>query len=1035
MWALALGVVLGSGVARAQIETAQSGNWSSGATWVGGVVPTSGEVVILNTHTVALTAVNQIPAAVDLTVDGVLDLANRNTALSVLRGSGMVRQASTGSITLTLGSEASSTFGGTITRTAGTLSVTKIGTGTNTLTGVNSYNGTTTVNAGELSVSGANIFTGALTVNAGTLKVTGSGTIGSGALFLAGGATVDLSERVGVLTLGDTQAVTIRGHGATVALITGGGSGLTLGATAHLHLDAYDGETVPLAVSGGGNLTLQSGNTVALTVYGAPLSATDYLLITNGVAGDLPGSCVIQGTGRAAGTTAEWVMEDGDLTLRLAPYTPTHDPADIVTQSPGGDWYDAATWLGGVIPGPGDRVAITHDVTLPCGTHALESATVSPGAVLTFETWNAVLNAVDVTNNGTMTHPVQNATAPDPVSGEWVPDNRVWIVCSNLTVGATGVIHGDARGYAGVMSGAGLGPGGALVSGNRGSGAGHGGRGGQGYTSVVSAAGPAYGDPVYPLLPGSSGSYGGAGGALPSGNGGGAILIDASGRVTINGRVSADGQKGNPYKGSGSGGSVLIQCQTLQGDGTLRADGPDASTSGGGEGGGGRIAVHYDATAQALLPIPVLKLSVKAGKHAVFDSVSEFGTIYLTDTRLLTAAVTDIRGWLYVPGFTSWSLDSLALTNSYLGIMADGFELSVTGDVGGSGNRLLAFRSNVTVTVGGNLDSDLVLENGSTLTVAGDLRLPTASLPNYQSRMEGTDLLVGGDLDLEYIWQFAGAATNGLIDYGALITVSNAMTVASGATFYLTSHPTNGGSALIRAGSFTLAQGATINADTRGFGGTSTVSYGPGRGSGGGYRGGGGGYGGRGGYGSSGGNPYNAGGVSNGLPFAPLLPGSAGGYGNGVVSSFGGGLVRIEADEVQIDGTITANGERKDYPGSGAGGGIFIKTRIYSGGPDAVLQANGGSYGSQGGGVGGGGRIAVWRGKVDAAVTAKILAGLQDELSTRLVVTDGFPTYLGTAEAIKGLNDPWDKTAHEGHDGTVIFLTVLPPPGTLLLLR
>ena len=276
--ALALGMILGSGVARAQIETAQSGNWNLAATWVGGVVPTSGQVAILAGHTVALTAANQIPAAIDLTVDGVLDLANRNTSLSLLRGSGMVRQASTGSITLTLGSAASSTFDGTITRTAGTLSLVKTGTGTNTLTGANNYNGATTLHDGALSLSGANTLPGAVTVNGGLLAITGSGTIGSGpltvnagtlkiadtgtpgsgAILLAGGATVDLSERAGVLTLGDTQAVTIRGSGATVALVTGSGAGLALGAAARLHLDAYDGATVPLAVSGGGSLTLQS---------------------------------------------------------------------------------------------------------------------------------------------------------------------------------------------------------------------------------------------------------------------------------------------------------------------------------------------------------------------------------------------------------------------------------------------------------------------------------------------------------------------------------------------------------------------------------------------------------------------------------------------------------------------------------------------------------------------------------------------------------------------------------------------------------
>lgn len=695
------------------------------------------------------------------------------------------------------------------------------------------------------------------------------------------------------------------------------------------------------------------------------------------------------------------------------------------TGEAGENWFTPLNWDQKTIPIDNAEVIINTgaDILLTNSTAALASLSMS-GGTLRMTNWTTCLQATEISLTG-------GTIRPEAAFDDTSMSNRIWIICSNLTVGASAAINADALGYAGVLSGDGNGPGGALASGNRGSGGGYGGHGGQGSTSAITAPGWPYGDPAYPLMPGSSGSWGSAGSAGdPSGSGGGAVFIDASGQVTLEGTISANGERAKNYKGSGSGGGILIQCRTIQGSGVLSADGGDRSPIGsGGDGGGGRIAVHYDSAAQALLPVPALTISVKAGLYAVLASVSEFGSIYLTDTRLLTETVTNIRGWLYIPGFTSWSPTSLTLTDSYLGIMAEGFTLSVDGDISGSGNRLIGLQTNATVTVGGNLDCGLDLNTGSVLTVTGNLRIPPADLPNYQSRTKATDVSIAGNLDMEYIWHFTSALTNESDDYGSLIDIGKDLTIASNGVLYLASHFTNGGSAFIRAENVFIAEGGTINADERGFGGVGLVSYGPGAGGPGGSRGGGGGYGGRGGHGYSSG----VGGITNGMAYAPFMPGSAGGYGNGLSGGLAGGLVRIDADTVVVDGTITANGQRGGYMGSGSGGGIFIRTRTFSGGSNAVMRANGGNYGSISGGTGGGGRIAVWQWTIDDGVSEKIFSGYAEDLGDRITVTTGLDSYAGIAEALKGENDPFAGTEDGAEDGTVFFLTILPPDITLMI--
>ena len=135
-----------------------------------------------------------------------------------------------------------------------------------------------------------------------------------------------------------------------------------------------------------------------------------------------------------------------------------------------------------------------------------------------------------------------------------------------------------------------------------------------------------------------------------------------------------------------------------------------------------------------------------------------------------------------------------------------------------------------------------------------------------------------------------------------------------------------------------------------------------------------------GGYGGNGGNGQTSGncpsGISGGLTYGsetqPIDFGSAGGPGGGnlgtAYSNVGGGAIKIVTQNLDISGTITANGgDGANQSGAGAGGSggsIWIDTEHIAG--TGTITANGGIGGAsqlipqEYGGAGGGGRIAIY---------------------------------------------------------------------------
>ena len=136
---------------------------------------------------------------------GIVDisqLTNGGMTAGSIEGPGTVRL---GANTLTVGgNNLSTTFSGVL-QDGGTAggsggSLTKVGTGTLTLSGTDTYTGATTVDAGVLNVTGALTSTTNVTVNGGTLNVTGSvsdPTINSGGLLTGTGSVGDTTVNAG----------------------------------------------------------------------------------------------------------------------------------------------------------------------------------------------------------------------------------------------------------------------------------------------------------------------------------------------------------------------------------------------------------------------------------------------------------------------------------------------------------------------------------------------------------------------------------------------------------------------------------------------------------------------------------------------------------------------------------------------------------------------------------------------------------------------------------------------------------------------
>jgi autotransporter-associated beta strand protein len=242
------------------------------------------------TDTLKLLAANQISdtSVVTLTNAGsaVFNLNGSNETIGALTDSTAGASGASvqlGAGTLTFGDSTNHTFAGIISGTGG--SVIKQGTGTQTLSGDNTYTGPTTVDAGALLVDGSLAAASAVTVNSGA-TLGGTGTA-AGAVTIADGGILAPGHSPGTLTVGslslgnasllnyDLRTPGVIGSGVNDLTIVNGN--LTLDGILNTTALAGFGPGAYPLISYGGALT---DNTLNIGTVPAGFMASNFTIIT-----------------------------------------------------------------------------------------------------------------------------------------------------------------------------------------------------------------------------------------------------------------------------------------------------------------------------------------------------------------------------------------------------------------------------------------------------------------------------------------------------------------------------------------------------------------------------------------------------------------------------------------------------------------------------------------------------------------------------------------------------------------------------------
>ena len=820
----------------------------------------TGVTTVASSGVLVLGASNQVPAASNVSVAGMLSMGGFNQSIAGLSGAGIVDGAN-GAPTLTVGNNnQTSTFSGVLENTAGSLALTKIGMGMLTLSGTNAYTGQTTVSSGVLSIAGTNSLPG--------WSSAGSYSVANSAALAVGNGVTD-SNIATILGIGNFAA------GASLGFDTTAGSRTYAGVLA----DTGNGP-LGLVKVGVNALTLTGSSTYSggTTVSGGTLQLGDGM--TNN--GYVPGNILNNATlvfANPSGQTWSGVISGSGALAKAG--------AAMLTLA-GADTYTGPTIVNsGALLNVSNSAALQYSTLTMSGGTALFNSSLPVGSAFTLGGLSATGGSI--TNSGGSTSTLNifggSTTASCLISGNIA---LVYSGSGNLTIGnlvdtysgGTTVTSGtltltEGSGSGNIRGTLNINPG-ATVKLNAQNALGY--NVGVEVTNVNINGGLL--DNLQNQNEGNTYSVFTLTGGTMSSSGGGLYIIDSTSAITtlassastlISGPMQLQTNKTfNVASGTAPGGmdfvvsgaitSTSADGITKSGPGTMLLCSLANSYSGGTTANGGVLqltgslnpvtsltvgggAFSYANTASNATQT-VNNLTVNAGASAVNSTVSSGtlnlgaiarnvgGTVDFTTTGTVTTTTANstngILGGYATSGGTTWAVSGSSGTSAITGLAAG----SYVSDTWASGN-------NTTVTAGSNAAdnnattnslrfnssaADTVTLSGANVISSGGI-LVTSNVGSNLSTISGGTLEGASGKDLVVI-QNNNNAGGGLTIASVIANdgSATALTKSGAGTLTLAANNTYTGTTYINAGTVSLANTGALGGSAINFGG-GTLQY------------------------------------------------------------------------------------------------------------------------------------------------------------------------------------------------------------------